>query len=99
MAPQQYVQVTLVDDGLSVRVYRDGVKLLDLVDTLDVGPIGTNGLLHFFRESNGNYAPGGRVARIRVFNGAMNDAEVAALAPLAPPAAPASSGAAVVADY
>jgi hypothetical protein len=95
----QFVQVVLVDDGLYVRGYVGGTKVVDLIDTQGVAALGTNSLLHFFRQREGNYAPGGRVARLRLFNGAMTDADVPAITPLAPPGILPPSGAALVADY
>ncbi len=96
---RQYTQVVLVDNGLSVRAYRDGLKALDLIDAQDLGSIGTNGILHVMRQGDGNYAPGGRLARLRIFNGGLNDTEVQALDLLAPATPPPASGATAVADY
>ncbi len=95
----QYTQIVLSDDGQYVRAYQDGVKVLDLIDTQDIAALGANQILNFFRQSNGAYAPGGRVARIRLFDGALTEAEVAALTPVVPVAPVPASGAAVVADY
>jgi len=99
LADKEYAQVVLVNDGLYTRVYRDGVKYLDLFDSTAMDQIGTNGVLHFFRQADGAFAPGGRVARLRLFNGAMSDADVAAIVPLVPPTTVGPSGSTVVADY
>ena len=99
VAAQQYVQVVLAYDAGQARVYQDGVKYLDIADPQAAAKLGTNGVVHFFRESGGSYGPGGRVVRLRLFDGALSDTEVAALTPVVPPSPVVASGAVAVADY
>ena len=99
LEPEKFIQLTLVKSGGVVRAYADGVRQFELVDGDNRAEIGANGVVHFLRQADGSYAVGGRVARIRLYNGAMSDAEVAALVPVVPASVPLPSGASVVADY
>ena len=96
---EQFIQLTLVKSGDQVRAYANGAKQFELSDLENRAQIGGNGVVHFFRQADGSYASGGRVARIRLYNGALTDTEVAALTPVAPISVIPASGAKVVADY
>ena len=77
--------MTRAADG-TVRGYVDGVLQAEFLDTDGSAGPGANGVLRFFRD-NATEASAGQVARIRVYDVALTDAQVAALDRL-PPAGP-----------
>jgi len=86
-------------DGAVARAYVNGVRDVEFNDAQNRAQIGQDGVINLLREADANYAPGGKIARVRLYQGALTDAEVAALDDLAPITAPGASGAPVTADY
>ncbi|MBI2760204.1 MAG: LamG domain-containing protein [Chloroflexi bacterium] len=82
ITPGRYVQVVLTrDSGGNIAGYVDGVQQISFVDTDNLAIPGGDGPVRFFRDDVGvpNEHSAGAVARIRVFDGALTPAEVAAL--------------------
>jgi uncharacterized protein (TIGR03437 family) len=78
--PNTYVQVALTRDSAgNVAGYVNGVRQFAFVDTEAAALIEGNAL-RFFRDNNGDgEASEGHVARIRLYNAALSDSEIAAL--------------------
>jgi hypothetical protein len=87
----QYVQIVYTRDGTkeSQRGYVDGVRVLDgLSASASDLPIGPSNTLVFFID-DGDESSIGAIARLRIYDRALSDAEVAALDRLpGPPPAP-----------
>jgi hypothetical protein len=79
VAAGEFVQfaLTRAADG-TVRGYVDGVLQTEFPDADGSAGPGTNGLLRFFQD-NTTEASAAQVARIRIYDGALTDAQVAAL--------------------
>ncbi len=95
----RFVEVLFVKDGPQLRVYADGTKELEAIDANDAFAASPDGIWNFLRQGNGLAAPGARVARIRLFRGALSETEIAALDRLPPPAAVPASQAPLLADH
>lgn len=77
-----WVQVALTRDAGGMLIgYVDGVAQFSFADTSGEGVLGPERRLSFFRDDNGvpNEHSAGVVARIRIYAGALDAAEVAAL--------------------
>jgi hypothetical protein len=76
LSPNTYATVVMVMAGLpvGVKAYFNGAPVAQLAETFDL----QNDTLRFFKD-NGTEESGGAVSCIRVFSGALTDAEVAAI--------------------
>ena len=79
-----WVQLVVTRDTTgTVTGYIDGVQQFQFADTSSLGVIDTNNVLRFFRDDNtASEASAGSVVRIRLYNGALTSAQVAALSRL-----------------
>lgn len=74
--PGQFIHFVFVKDGPKIRLYADGRKLLEDDDAEHLFAASAAGNWSFLRQEDGSYAPGGRIARVRLFNGALNESEM-----------------------
>lgn len=84
IAASNFVQVALTRDaGKKVTGYVNGGKSFEFVDSGDLAVVDAGNTLRFFQDnlSNGttNEASAGSVVRIRLYDGALSTAEIAAL--------------------
>jgi uncharacterized repeat protein (TIGR01451 family) len=81
-----HVVLTRAADG-TVTGYVNGVQQFSFVDSANLGVIDSSNVLRFFKDDNAvpNENSSGAVARIRIWDGALTAAQVAALEP--PPTA------------
>jgi Ca2+-binding RTX toxin-like protein len=78
----RYHQVVLTRTAGTVTTgYLDGVQQFTFNDNLAKAAVDVNDVMHFFTDDN-NEESAGSVARIRLYDGALTAAEVAALNPL-----------------
>jgi len=78
----QHLVFTRSDATKQVRVYVDGAVALDFLDPSGVVAAPSSGVMHFGRDNNGEEADG-FIDYIRIYDGALTPAEVAALSPVA----------------
>jgi YD repeat-containing protein len=82
IAANTYVQVVLTRDSAgTVTGYVDGVQQIQFSDSGGLGTINSSNTLRLFKD-DGSEASAGTVARIRLYDGALSAAEVAALSRL-----------------
>jgi len=77
-----YADIVLTNNGTTLSGYYDGILQFATGDAFQWGDVGVDNTLRFFLDdigSSGTEASPGAVARIRIWNGALSDAEVLAL--------------------
>jgi len=79
IATSTFVQVVLTRDvAKNVVGYVDGVQIISLTDTNDVGVVDINNTLRVFKDDGGE-SSSGSVARIRLYDSVLSASEVAGL--------------------
>ena len=77
-----YADIVLTNNGTTLSGYYNGIPQFATGDAFQWGDVGVDNTLRFFLDdigSSGTEASPGAVARIRIWNGALSDAEVLAL--------------------